>query len=94
MGIQTYISVGVPDIDRLAKSKGFNFNPVYITVSSCIYGQVFPVRRSDIETHMIMIGPQFPEICSEADGNIQRVSELILRIGEWLEKLTGSDPAL
>ena len=79
------------NINSLAKSKRFNFYPEDISIRSSINRQVFPVCRPDIQTHMVMIGPEFSEIGSQADGNIQWISEVILGIDVGLKKLTGSD---
>ena len=74
----------MPDINRLAKSKRFNLNPENISIGCCIYRQIFPMIRSDIQSHMIMVGTQFPEIGCQTDGNIQGISEFLLGIiGGW-----------
>ena len=71
-------------INRLAKSKWFNFYPVNISIGCSIDWQIFPVFGPDVQTHMIMVSSQFAKIGSEADGNFQWVSEHVAGIiGQW-----------
>jgi hypothetical protein len=77
----------VQDVNRLAKTKGFNFYSVYIPVGRRMHRKVYLVTGSDIKTHVIVIASELSEICRQADGYGKRIPEFRFRITDRLEKL-------
>ena len=80
MAVYRRIAIGMADIDRLAESEGPDLYSRDISVRSRIYRQVLPMLGPDIEAHMVVIGAELTEIRGQADGNTERVPEIMLRI--------------
>jgi len=74
------ISVGMIDIDRLAKTAGLDGHPRHVSVRCGEDRQVLPMLRADIETHVVVIGAKLAEIGGEADGD-----------GEWIAKIAAGN---
>ena len=58
-----------------------------IPVGSSVHGEVDPLLRTYIKSHMVMVGAQLPEIAAQANGYIERVAEIsfgIVYLGEYL----------
>src|ERR1700734_1599100 len=81
MSVHRCIAIGMPDIDGLTESCRLDLYSGDITVGCCMYRLVLLVLGTDIQSHVIVIGPKLAEVGGQAHRKVQRVPEITLRIG-------------
>lgn len=98
MSVDRGVSIGMVDIDRLAKAAGFDGNPGHIAIRRGEDGKVLPVLCPDIEAHVIMVGAKLAKVGGETDGDGQWVTEVTAgnfcrgkNLGETLKRTTTTE---
>ena len=81
MPVHRCIAIGMADIDGLAESCRLDLYPGDVAIGGCMYRLVLSVLGTDIQSHVIVIGPKLAEVGGQAHRKVQRVPEVTLRIG-------------
>ena len=87
MAVYGSVAIGMPDIDGLSEAGGLDGDAGYISIGGSQYGQVLSSLGAYIQAHVIVIGPELPEIRGQAHGDAEGIAEIALRVRDRREDL-------
>ena len=77
MAVYSGIAVGMIDIDSLSEAFGCYRDAGDIAVGRGIDRQVHPVLGPDVQSHVVVIGAEFPKVGGQAYRDVQWIAKVV-----------------
>ena len=80
VAVYSRVPVGMVDVDSLSEAAGLDGDTGDIAIGSGVDGQVLPMLGANIQSHVIVIGAEFPKVGGQAYRDDQWIAKVVAGI--------------